>query len=177
MENILESERLTMRPFEESDLDWLINHRTDEYVAAFLGGLDLQTPEFVEKRMRFYMDCFDRLGFSMCLTSLTETGTKIGVTGLQPLEKTGLIEVGYSFEREHWGKGLATEAALAWFEFGFGKAGLDRIVAVADPENKGSTRVMEKMGMKFEKTAFSYGMKVVRYSISREEFLARGGES
>lgn len=173
MKPILETERLSMRPFEESDLEWLLGHRSDLDVAFYLGGLDLQTPKFVEKRLRFYMDCYQKLGFSMCLTSLRETRVPVGVTGLQPLEKTGLVEVGYSFEKEHWGKGLATEAAVGWLGFGFGEAGLDRIVAVADPENAGSVKVMEKVGMSFEASAFSYGMPVVRYSVTKEHFVKR----
>ncbi len=170
--NLIETERLSMRPFAEEDLEWLTGHRTDADVAVYIGGLELQTPAFVEKRMRFYMDCYEKYGFSMCVTKLRETGMKIGVTGLQPLENTGEIEVGYSFDREHWGKGLATEAARGWLEYGFWTAGLERIVAVAEPENTGSTRVMEKLGMEFEATSFSYGLKVVRYAVSRENFLS-----
>jgi ribosomal-protein-alanine N-acetyltransferase len=170
-ENILTTERLSMRPFSESDLDWLVGHRSSEDVSKFLGGLELQTPAFVLKRLRFYMDCFERLGFSMCLTTLKETGEPIGVTGIQPLEKTGNIEVGYSFEREFWGKGLATEAAAAWMEFGFEVGGLERIVAVAEPENRGSTKVMEKLGMTFEKTSISYNLQVVQYAVSKEDFF------
>lgn len=168
--NIIETERLAMRPFREEDLDWLTGHRSSGDVSQFLGGLDLQTPEFVEKRMKFYMDTYAKLGFSMSVTSLRETGERIGVTGIQPLEKTGDVEVGYSFDKEHWGKGFATESAVGWLRFGFGEAGLERIVAVADPDNLGSIAVMKKVGMTFEDTAFSYGFKVVRYAVSREAF-------
>lgn len=162
-----------MRPFEESDIEWLIGHRANADVAQYLGGLLKQTPEFVGKRMRFYMDCFDEFGFSMCVTSLLETGRKIGVTGLQPFENTGEIEVGYAFDKDHWGKGLATECGIGWLRYGFTKAGLERIVAVCDPENLGSRRVMEKIGMTYEDTAFSYGIPVVRYGVSKSDFLKR----
>lgn len=168
--NIVETERLTMRPFRKEDLDWLVGHRSSRDVSQFLGGLDLQTPGFVQKRLEFYMNSFEKLGFSMSVTSLRETGERIGVTGIQPLEKTGDVEVGYSFDKEHWGKGLATESAAGWLRFGFGEAGLERIVAVADPDNLGSIAVMKKLGMTFEDTAFSYGLKVVRYAVSKEAF-------
>ena len=175
--NILETENLSMRPFAEADLAWLVSHRSNEDIARYLGGSELQTPEFVQKRLRFYMDCFAENGFSMCLTSLKETGEPAGVTGIQPLEKTGLVEVGYSFEREHWGRGFATEAAVAWLDFGFRSAGLQRIVAVAEPENEGSIRVMKKLGMEFEKNSLSYGLQVVRYSVAREDFYKLHPES
>ena len=51
-------------------------------------------------------------------------------------------------------------------------AGLERIVAVADPDNTGSWRIMEKCGMKYEKTEPHYGMPCVFYAISRDEFLS-----
>lgn len=164
-----------MRPFREDDLDWLIGHRSDSDVSAFLGGLELQTPEFVRKRLNFYMETQKKLGFSMSLTSLKETGEPVGVTGIQPLEKTEDVEVGYSFDRAYWGKGFATEAAVGWLRFGFTTASLERIVAVADPDNAGSIAVMEKLGMTFETTAFSYGMKVVRYAVSSSVFLEKFG--
>lgn len=164
-----------MRPFEEDDLEWLISHRANADVAQFLGGLLKQTPEFVEKRMRFYMKCFEEFGFSMCVTSLLETGWPIGVSGLQPLENTGEIEVGYAFDKDHWGKGLATECGIGWLRYGFTEAGLERIVAVCDPENTGSRRVMEKLGMSYEDAAFSYGFPVVRYGVSRADFEERFG--
>ena len=174
-EYLLTTDRMSMRPFRESDIDWLVSHRTTDGVARYLGGLEIQTDAFVLKRMNFYKECFEKFGFSMCLTHWQGSGEPIGVTGLQPLENTGDIEVGYSFEEEFWGKGLATEAADAWLEFGFGTAGLERIVAVAEPANLASTRVMEKLGMTYEKTSISYGLGVVQYAVSKADFLARRG--
>jgi ribosomal-protein-alanine N-acetyltransferase len=94
----------------------------------------------------------------------------IGCGGLQPLEDSGEIEIGYSFAKLFWGQGYATEMAAAWFRYGFESAGLERIVAVADPENTGSWRVMEKLGMQYEGRAHYYGMECVKYAIAREQF-------
>ncbi|HLL99614.1 MAG TPA: GNAT family protein, partial [Pyrinomonadaceae bacterium] len=57
--------------------------------------------------------------------------------------------------------------------YGFEKAGLERVVAVAVPENTGSWRIMEKCGMRYEKTAEHYGEPCLFYAVSREEFLRR----
>ena len=167
---VLETKRHFMRRFTEDDLGFLLGHRTHEEIVKFLGGIDLQTPDFIKKRLNFYIGCYASHGFGMCAMHWKETGDIIGVAGLQPLEKTGEIEVGYSIDKPFWGKGIATESARAWLEYGFGTQGLDRIVAVADPENGASIRVMKKLGMKYEKTSFSYGMKVVQYAISKEKF-------
>jgi len=76
----------------------------------------------------------------------------IGWCGLAFLDKTEEIEIGYGIAKEYWGRGFTTEAATASIRYGFEEARLNRIVAVAMPENITSRRVMEKIGMKFEKT-------------------------
>ena len=73
------------------------------------------------------------------------------------------------------GQGYATEVAAAWLRYGFEEANLARVVAVADPENAGSRRVMEKLGMRYEKNERHYGKDCVFYAISREEFRPREG--
>jgi ribosomal-protein-alanine N-acetyltransferase len=99
-----------------------------------------------------------------------ETGEMIGWSGLQPLEDSGDTEVGYGMIKEFWGKGIGYECALAWLRYGFEKTDLKSIVAVASPENVGSWRIMEKLGMRREKTETHYGMECVFYRIDRENF-------
>ncbi len=94
----------------------------------------------------------------------------IGWSGFMPLDWTTEIEVGYGMIKKFWGQGIGSEAAKAWLDFGFNVKKLKRIVAVAYPENTGSRRIMEKLGMKYEKTETHYGAKCVFYGISREEF-------
>jgi ribosomal-protein-alanine N-acetyltransferase len=89
---------------------------------------------------------------------------------LQPLRETGEIEVGYGMIREFWGRGIGSETARAWLKYGFNTAGLERIVAVADPANRASWRIMEKLGMKFEKKDIFYNSECVYYAISKSEF-------
>lgn len=94
----------------------------------------------------------------------------IGWSGLMPLSGTDEIEVGYGMIKKFWGRGIGYEAAKAWLDFGFKRKNLSRIVAVAYPENTGSRRIMEKLGMNYEKTETHYGAKCVFYGISRAEF-------
>ena len=73
----------------------------------------------------------------------------IGFCGLQTLAETPEIEIGWWLARAWWGKGLATEAAREALRDGFERVGLRRVVAIAQPQNRASIRVMEKLGMKF----------------------------
>ena len=168
---MLETERLMMTPLKREDLPWLIEMRSPEPVNRFLGGIERQNAEELATRMNFYLDCHERLGFGFCKFELKSTGEYIGTGGLQPLEDTDEIEVGYNFSEKYWRQGFGYEVAMAWLKYGFETVGLDRIVAVADPENKGSWRIMEKCGMQYEHTEVHYGMDCVYYAISREEFL------
>jgi ribosomal-protein-alanine N-acetyltransferase len=94
----------------------------------------------------------------------------IGHCGFKFLENTQEIQIGYLLLPSYWGMGLGTEAASAALKYGFEGAKLERVVAVAKPENIASRRVMEKVGMKYEKDAYYYNNNVVYYSISRKAY-------
>ena len=168
---MLETERLLIRKFTFDDLPKLIELRSDEEVIRYLGGSRLQNPGAIEKRLRFYIDCYEKYGYGMCAVVWKKTGEMIGWSGLQPLEESGETEVGYGMIKEFWGKGIGYECARAWLEYAFTKTDSARIVAIAVPENRGSWRIMEKCGMTYEKTEEHYGMQCVFYAISKEEFL------
>jgi RimJ/RimL family protein N-acetyltransferase len=167
---MLETERLLVRKFTPEDLDALVELRSDDEVIKYLGGRRLQNPEAIAKRLQFYLDCYARFGFGMCALVWKETGEMFGWSGLQPLDGTTEIEVGYGMIKKFWGMGIGYECARAWIRYGFEKANLERIVAVASPENTGSWRIMEKCGMRYEKTETHYGMECVFYAISKNEW-------
>lgn len=166
-----------MRKITRGDLPWLIEMRTPAAVNRYLGGPEMQNAEALTARLPFYLKCHEKFGFGFCTMVLKSTGEMIGTSGLQPLEETGEIEVGYNLSEKYWRQGFGYECALAWLKYGFENAGLERVVAVADPANTGSWRIMEKCGMRYEKTAKHYGIDCVFYAISRDEFLRTTGLS
>jgi ribosomal-protein-alanine N-acetyltransferase len=147
--------------------------RTPTAVNQYLGGPAMQNAEALAARMPFYLKCHEKYGFGYCTMALRSNGERIGTSGLQPLEDTGEIEVGYNLSEKYWRQGFGYESAMAWLNYGFETAGLQRIVAVAHPENVGSWRIMEKCGMKYETTEQHYGFDCVLYAVSRDEFLNR----
>lgn len=169
---IMETERLLHRKFTSDDLNELIEMRVNKDVMKHIGGQRMQNPKAIEERLKFYISCYEKnIGHHAIIWKAT--GEMIGWSGLQPLENSGEIEVGYGMKKEFWGKGIGFETALAWLKYGFEKLGLERIVAVAVPENTGSWKIMEKLGMKYEKTEEHYGMDCVFYAISKDEFLSQ----
>jgi ribosomal-protein-alanine N-acetyltransferase len=161
-----------MRPITPDDLEWLIEMRTPDAVNKYLGGPEMQNREALTKRLPFYLECHKKNGFGFSVMTLKATGEKIGTSGLQPLEDSGEIEVGYNLSEKFWRQGFGYECAMAWLKYGFETAGLDRIVAVAHPDNTGSWRIMEKCGMKYQGNEMHYGFDCVYYAITREEFLS-----
>ncbi len=170
----LETQRLIFRQFTLEDLDEIIEMRSDPDVYRYLGGTAMQNPASIAKRLDFYLDCYEQLGYGMSAMIWKETGEMIGGAGLQPLAETGDIEVGYNLKKRFWRMGIGYEAACGWLNYGFEKAGLERIVAVADQDNVGSWRIMEKCGMTFEGIKTAYGMECKFYAISKNEFLRIG---
>jgi RimJ/RimL family protein N-acetyltransferase len=63
------------------------------------------------------------------------------------------IEVGWWVAKRLWGRGLATEGGGAALRFGWETLGLRRVKAIAEPENRASLRVMDKLGLRFERRA------------------------
>ena len=106
-------------------------------------------------------------GFGFCAVELLDSGDPIGAAGLQHLEGGPEIEVGYRFLKEHWGRGYATESALASLAFGFDELGLERIVAVALESNFASRRVLEKCNMEEIGVTRVYGLEQVKYELAR----------
>lgn len=166
---VLETDRLAFRPFVLEDLPLLIEQRSDPEMNRYLGGPDLQNAAFLSKRINYYISSFESCGFGSCLMFWKKTGEPIGSAGLQPLEGTDDIEVGYNMINEFWGRGIGTEAAKAWMDYGF-KKGLERIVAVAHLDNLASIRIMKKLGMTYEKTEMHWGIECDFYGISKNEF-------
>jgi ribosomal-protein-alanine N-acetyltransferase len=166
-----ETPRLRLRPFTPADFDELYGLYSDPEVMRYIGH-GVRTREETEQGMARTAGHWSNAGLGMWAVYEKDTGKFVGRCGLQPLSDTPEIELGYALRREFWGKGYATEGSLAALRFGFETARLGRIVAIARPENGGSRRVMEKVGMTYEKTGPSpYGVgEVVWYGLSRERF-------
>lgn len=99
-----------------------------------------------------------------------KTTTLAGYCGLQYLDQTPEVELYYGFFREFWGRGLATEAAMAMLRFGFDCVGLESIVAVTHPDNHASQRVLCKVGFTphAERRKF-YGVDAVYFTFDRSD--------
>jgi ribosomal-protein-alanine N-acetyltransferase len=93
-----------------------------------------------------------------------------GWAGLQYLPELDETEVGFLLDRSQWGKGFATEAALASLRFGFENFELSHIIALVHPENRVSQHVIEKCGMTYVDSLALWGMELMRYRANKKAF-------
>ncbi len=76
----------------------------------------------------------------------------------------------WRLDRSSWGRGFATEGALASIRYGFEELGLERVISIMLPENIASRRVIEKLGLMFRGEAHWRGFDVIRYDVGRREW-------
>jgi RimJ/RimL family protein N-acetyltransferase len=168
----IETTRLLLRMFTDDDLDDLSRIYSDPDVMRYLSGHPL-TREETAGWLRYFLAGWDDYGFGWWAVILKESGELIGHCGLQFIHMTPEVEVTYGLAREYWRKGLASESARACLWFGFAELALDHIYALADPGNIGSHRVMQRVGMRYDKTEYykddMYDGDLIYYVISRDE--------
>ena len=151
---VVTTPRLRLRGFRAEDL---AAHRAavDDDPAVTWAHTRLSLADSL-RRWAGRLDDWERDGFGMWIVEVAATGAVIGHAGLQPLDGTDDIELGYYLGRAAWGQGYATEAARACLSFGFERAGLRRIVAVVRTENDASRNVLRKVGFRHERDGVFY---------------------
>lgn len=173
---VIETERLRFSTWAREDWQAFQKIATDPLVVRYLGTgepwPDSRVQEFVARQR----ENWER--HRICLWKLLpkEGDALLGICGLQHLPESSDVEIGWWLAPAHWGKGLATEAARHALAYGFEVVHLDRIVAIAQSANRDSLRVMERIGMRFEREALHKGIRVVIYMITREQFIALQNE-
>ncbi|MER7463155.1 GNAT family N-acetyltransferase [Streptomyces sp. NPDC097981] len=144
----LRTDRLLLRRWRESDLEPWAALNADPEVREHLG--ELLTREQSDAAAALMQADFDRRGFGWWALEARETGEFIGRVGLDEVDGDlpfAGVDIGWRLVRPAWGRGYATEAALACLAFGFEVLGLPEIVASTTAGNVRSQAVMRRIGM------------------------------
>jgi RimJ/RimL family protein N-acetyltransferase len=169
----LETRRLRLRPFSPEDAADHLRLYRDPEVTRMLGGgpFDEETARVRSaSALERFRQSWAEHGFGVWALIDRASGRLIGQCGLLHLPESPDIEILYLLERDHWGRGLAAEAAREVLRHAFEDLKLPRIVAVTRPEHMASRRVMEKLGMRQEADRDVFGLHAVCYTISPEAF-------
>jgi RimJ/RimL family protein N-acetyltransferase len=175
----LETERLLLRRLRESDLGPFLDYRNDPEVARYQsweGYAEGEARGMVRASERG--EPFAPGEWFQFAVELKETEELVGDLGFRVEADGRQAEVGYTFAREHWGKGYASEAVSRLLDHAFQNLGLHRVYAVTDQENWASFALLERLGLRregaFVQNAWFKGRwsSEYLYATLREEWLA-----
>ena len=168
----VETERLLLRAWRESDLDPYARMCADPEVMRYLPRL--LNREQSEEQVAGFVRHWEERGFGLWAMEHRATGAFVGFVGLLRQENwpegEHKTEVGWRLERSFWGRGLATEGARASLRYGFEEMDLEGIISFTLPENAASRRVMEKAGLTLRGEVLWKDHELVWYAIGREEW-------
>ncbi|MEL6341766.1 MAG: GNAT family N-acetyltransferase [Myxococcota bacterium] len=142
---ILQTPRLTLRPFRNDDVDDALSYRNDPEFARFL-------PHIPQPFTRQDAEAFVVTNISEPWTqsptfAVVRTGVLIGTISFEVDANAAAAMLGYAIGRRWWGQGLTTEAAKAAMAWAIGAFSLHRVWASTDIRHRRSQRVLEKLGM------------------------------
>ena len=166
----VETARLRLRVFTNEDLDGLWRIASDPVVMRHIGDGVPFTRDLTQENLTGIISAFERRGWGRWALEKKDGGGLIGYCGLaHGCDDVG-VEVVYLLAREEGGKGIATEAAWAALRYGFETLGFNSIAALTRPDNWRSRRVMERLGMSFERDASYFGYNCVCYRLARQDW-------
>lgn len=165
-EIILKTKRMVLRKLSFDDIDNLQRIFSDPEAMRFYPGTKdiAETKLWIQKQLTRYK----QQGHGLWACHLKETGEFVGQCGLvfwEDIAGQEELEIGYLFVRQHWRKGLATEAAKACLEYAHKTLGYKRLISLIKQDNMPSRAVAERVGMKVEKEAEVMGFRALVYSI------------
>ena len=149
---VLATKRLTLRRLSPDDAGFIVELLNDPAFLRFIGDKAVRN---ADDARQYILDgpvaSYDRNGFGLWLVALKETGLSVGICGLLKRESLPDVDIGFAFLPAYRSQGYAFESASAVLDYGRTELGLKRIVAITNPDNAGSIRVLEKMGMRLER--------------------------
>jgi [ribosomal protein S5]-alanine N-acetyltransferase len=166
----IETERLILREFQQIDFRELAPILADPKVMKF-ATMGVLSVEQVQQKIASFITCYEKYGFGKWAVILKDSNRLIGYCGIavELIDGNNEKELGYRFDSSYWGQGLATEAASAVIKYGFEYLELPYIIGVVERSNISSARVLEKVGMGYDRTTIFHGVEMDLYQVNASE--------
>ena len=162
----LETNRLTLRQFRESDLDEYAAICADPQVMRFLGGKPYTRAE-TWRHMATMLGHWQLRGYGMWAVQEKSSGLLVGRIGFNHYEGWPGFELAWTLGRPHWGRGYATEGARAALDYAFATLEQPHVISLIHPDNTASIRVAERLGEQLEGRTELFGTEVFVYGVHR----------
>jgi RimJ/RimL family protein N-acetyltransferase len=151
--NVIETERLMLSRLTADDAQFILQLVNEPAFVRYIGDRGVRTLDDARRYLEAGpLASYARRGFGMYRVSLKAGDIPIGICGL--IKRDGLedVDIGFAFLPAYWDRGYASESAGAVMRSEAAALGLTRIVAITTPDNLASIRVVEKLGLRFERT-------------------------
>ena len=149
--NVLETERLTLREITTHDAEFLLRLLNEPSFIQNIGDRKVRT---IEDACNYALNgpiaSYEQQGFGLYLVELKETREPIGICGLVKRDSLPHADIGFAFLPDFWRRGYAVESAQAVRKYALEVLGLKRFLAIVNPANAGSIRVLEKIGLGYD---------------------------
>lgn len=168
---MIQTERLLLRKPRLEDAADLAVAYADPEVVRFIGDGSTATLAEVEEGIAGWLGRWESWGMSLFSLERREDGRVLGRAGFLLWDPEtwrvpgSEVELAWLLAREHWGRGYATEAALALRDWAFDERGLTRLISLINPGNLASIRVAERIGERYERDVEVGGKKGRLYAV------------
>ncbi|MCX8532385.1 GNAT family N-acetyltransferase [Chryseobacterium luquanense] len=169
MKTILETDRLLLREFDISDAKIFYELNLNPNVIKYTGNSAFKDIDEAKDFLKNYSD-YQRNGYGRWAVIDKSTNQFLGWCGLKYDENLNETDIGFRFFEHFWNLGFATESAKACIDYGFNELNLNTIVGRAMKENTASIKVLEKIGLSYEKNFDFDGKDGVIYRIKNTKF-------
>lgn len=172
----LETDRLLMRDLMDEDVHGLFAMDSDAEVHKFLGNKPIATIAEAQKYIDFIKQQYVENGIGRWAVVEKKSGDFIGWSGFKYNtevlnSRTNYYDIGYRLIKKYWGKGYATETAVASLQHGFAELDYGEIVGIADVANTASNIILQKIGL-IKRNEFTHEETLLNfYSLNKEEWL------
>jgi RimJ/RimL family protein N-acetyltransferase len=175
---ILETDRLTLRPWIVEDFEALAAMSADPEVMRYVAADGKPLSRFAAwQGLTSMVGHWALRGFGMFAVIERSSGEFVGRLGPWQPEGWPEFEIGWTLRSEHWGKGYATEGAERCVEYAFTELGREHLVSLILPENVRSIRVAERLGERLEATItlphLPPDRPVLQYGLTRGDWERR----
>jgi RimJ/RimL family protein N-acetyltransferase len=172
----LETERLFLRPFLASDNEAMFIMDSNPNVHRYLGNEPVTTIEQCDQYIKAIQKQYQDNGIGRFVIQIKDTQEIIGWAGLKFITEpennhVNFYDIGYRLAEEHWGKGYGYEVAKAWLDYAFNEMKVAAVYASAHNENKGSNKILQKIGMQQNGQYLHDDMKCNWYEIQNKNII------
>ena len=156
---VLQTGRMTLRRLTPADAPFIRELVNEPSWIRYIGDRGVRSEEDARAYLlKGPIAMYERYGFGLWMCESRESGEALGICGLIKRDSLEDVDIGFAFLPRYWGQGYAQESAAAVLDYGREVLELDRIVAITSPDNTPSIRLLEKLGLRLEKTFEMGGM-------------------